>query len=207
MDTEHSSHEARPVRQLCVLSCQGDGVAYYWSVLDWRSRNAVGFRGFSATFQAATVARAVLDFTVRGPLISCLADLQDISQIQAIDLGGSAGAPPNLVPFAVNVLVAPAPQVKPGGRNPHGAVLSLKNETETTTIATIADLHRDEDWVFAILVAAIAAIAVNSGPALIDILMLDSSNGDLTVSITTPIGTVALNKPFSFVPGLPDADS
>ncbi len=40
-----------------------------------------------------------------------------------------------------------------------------------------------------------------------DILMLDSSDGDLTVSITTPIGTVALNKPFSIVPGLPDAGS
>jgi hypothetical protein len=206
MDMEHSPHEVRPGRQLCVLSCQGDGVAYYWSMLDWRARNAVSFRGFSATFQATTVARAVLDFTIRGPLISCLADLQDISQVQAIDLGGSAGAPPNVVPFAVKVLVAPAPFLAPGGRSPHGAMLSLKNEREGTTIATVSDLHRDEDWVFVVLVAAIAAIAVNSGASLIDILMFDSSTGNLTVSITTPIGTVALNKPFSFAPGLPDAE-
>jgi hypothetical protein len=205
MDIEHSPHEVHSGRQLCVLSCQGDGVAYYWSMLDWRARNAVSFRGFSATFQATTATRAVLDFTVRGPLISCLADLQDISQIQAIDLGGSAGDPPNLVPFAVKALVAPAPQLAPGGRSPHGAVLLLKNEREGTTVATIAHLHRDEDWVFVVLVAAIAAIAVNSGASLIDVLMFASSNGNLTVSITTPTGTVALNKPFSFAPGLPDA--
>ncbi len=85
-------------------------------------------------------------------------------------------------------------------------MLSLKNDREGATITTIAHLHRDEDWVFVVLVAAIAAIAVNSGAALIDILMFDSSNGDLTVSITTPIGTVAVNKPFSFAPGLPNAE-
>jgi hypothetical protein len=209
MDGNLRPDEAHPGDQLCILSCQRDGVAYYWSVIDGRSRNAVGFRGFSAKFQAAAVAREVMDFTVQGPLIVCLADLQDITQVQAIDMGGSFAAPsgpPSEVPFAVKILVAPAPQAAPHSRNPHGVILSVKNETEGTTVATVADLHRDEDWVFAILVAAIAAIAVNSGPAAIEKLMFDDSIGDINATITTPIGTVTVNKPFIAAPGLAGLD-
>jgi hypothetical protein len=191
--------------QLCVISCQGNDIAYYWSVIHWRSRNAVGFRGFSATFPVAGVAREIMDFTLQGPLIGCLADLQGVAQVQAIEMSGSAanpGTPPNDIPFDVKVLVALAPQLAPGGRNPHGAILSMKNETEGGTVATIADIHYAGDYVFVLLVAAIAAVAVNGGQALIDRVMFDNSTGDLEVKITTPIGTVTVNKPFSAVPGL-----
>ena len=86
------------------------------------------------------------------------------------------------------------------------AVLLIKNETEATTFATVAGIHRDEHWVFAILVAAIAAIAVNSGQALILRLMFDNSDGDINATISTPIGTVTVNKPFTAAPGLVGLD-
>ena len=203
MDADLGSERARPGDQLCVVSCQGDGVGYYWSVIDRRARDAVSFRGFSATFPAAGVAREVLNFTVQGPLITYLFDLQDVAQLQAIRMGGSAGA----VPFDVKILVAPAPQLAPHGHHPHAAVLSVKNETEGTTIATVADLHRRDDRVFAILMAAMPVAAVNGGPALIDALINGSaSNGDLEVTITTPIGTVHVNKPYTIAQGLLGAD-
>jgi len=191
--------------QLCVISCQGDGIAYYWSVIDQRSRNAVGFRGYSATFPATGVARQVWDFTIQGPAIQCLSDLQDVAQVQALELSGSAGNPnttQGLVPFDAKILVAPAPFVAPGGRNAHGAILSIKKETEGITVATVADIHYDRDWVFVVLVAAIAAVAVNSGPALIERLMVDTSAGDLVATVTTPIGTLIVNKTFTAAPGL-----
>jgi hypothetical protein len=192
------------VRELCALSCQGPaGVAYYWSLIDNRFENAVGFRGFSAAFIGATTAREVMDFTVQGPLISCLADLQDVTQLQAVEMSGSMGASGSTqVPFDVKIHVAPAPQTAAGSRNPRGVILRIRNETESTTVATVADLHRHEDWVFATMVAAIAAVAVNSGPALIDVLMYDSSFGNVNATITTPIGTVTVNKPFTGVAGL-----
>jgi hypothetical protein len=192
------------------VSCQGNGVAYYWSLIDRRARDAISFRGFSAAFPAAGVAREVMDFTLQGPLIACLSDLQDITQLQAIEMGGSAGIPggaPNQVPFDVKILVAPAPQLAPHGRSRHGAVLLVRNETEGTTVATVADLHRGEDWVFAMLTAAIAAVAVNGGPPLIDMLMYNSSMGNMKMTITTPIGTVVVNKPFMSAPGLAAADA
>jgi hypothetical protein len=203
MDVDLGPDGAHPDHQLCVVSCQGNGVAYYWSLIDRRARDAVSFRGFSATFPAAGVAREVLDFTVQGPLISCLSDLQDVTQLQAIRIGGSAGA----VPFDVKILVAPAPQFASGGRNPQGAVLFVKNETEGTTVATVANLHRGDDWLFAILMAAMPVAAVNGGGALIDALIFGGAgNGDLVVTITTPIGTVHVNKPYTIAPGLLGAD-
>ncbi len=101
MDGHLSPNEAHWDKQLCVLSCQGGDVAYSWSLIDGRLRDAVGFRGYSAKFQAATTAREVLDFTVQGPLFSCVAGLQDVVQMQELDIGGSIGTPPNIVPFAV----------------------------------------------------------------------------------------------------------
>jgi hypothetical protein len=203
---EGRSPNCAPVgRQLCIVSCQGSGIAYYWSVIDGRFRNAVGFRGFSVSFQGATVARELMDFTVQGPLIDCLSDLQDLSQLQEIQMGGSAGPPsggPPQVPFDAKIRVAPAPQVAPGGRNPHGAVLLVTNEREGATVATVADFHRDEDWVFALLAAAIAAVAVNGGAPLIEALMFGNSLGNLKTTITTPIGTVVVNKPFTASAGL-----
>lgn len=82
MDVDHGpEHEHAAGRELCALSCQGGyGVAYYWSLIDHRSQNAVAFRGFSAAFPGAAVAREVMDFTLAGPLISCLADLQDVTR-------------------------------------------------------------------------------------------------------------------------------
>ena len=208
MDADPGSNGAHhPSRQLCVVSCQGDGVAYYWSVIDGRSRNSVGFRGFSATFPAQAVAREVLDFTVQGPLISLLSDLQDVTQLQAVEMGGSAGTPNQQLAFDARILVAPAPQLAPHGRNPHGAVLLVKNELEGTTVATVADLHRDEDWVFAIMVAAIPAVAVNGGPALTNAVVLGSTSAaTMKVTITTPIGTVTVNNNFTTAPGLAGLD-
>lgn len=204
MDVDFGAKDERAWRELCALSCQGPaGVAYYWSLIHNRFENAVGFRGFSAAFVGATTAREVMDFTVQGPLISCLADLQDVTQLQAIEMSGSMMASaPTEVPFDVKIHVAPDPHTAAGSHNPRGVILRIRNETESTTTATVADLHRHEDWVFVILVAAIAAIAVNSGPALIDVLMYDSSSGDVNVTITTPIGTVTVNKPFTGVAGL-----
>jgi hypothetical protein len=204
VDADFGSNEERTARQLCALSCQGaNGVAYYWSVIDNRLQNAVGFRGFSATFQGTAPAREVMDFTLAGPLITCLADLQDVTQLQLIEMGGSAGAGGSTqVPFAVKILVAPAPQAAADSVDPRAAILWIRSETERTTVATVADLRRHEDWVFAIMVAAIAAIAVNAGPALIEALMFGSSLGNVKATITTPIGTVTVNKPFTAVPGI-----
>jgi hypothetical protein len=205
MDLDPGPDGARPRDQLCVVSCQGNGVAYYWSVIDARARNAIGFRGFSAAFPATGVAREVLDFTIQGPLIPSLSDLEDVTQLQAIEIGGGAAASSGQqLAWDAKILVAPAPQLAPHGRNPHGAVLSVKNETEGTTIATIADFHRGDDWVFALLVAAIPVVAVNGGQVLIDAVIRGSmSSGNLVATITTPIGKVTVNKPFTAVPGLP----
>jgi len=204
VNVDLDANEERARRELCALSCQGPaGVAYYWSLIDNRFENAVGFRGFSAAFLGATTAREVMDFTVQGPLISCLADLQDVTQLQAVEMSGSMGASASTqVPFDVKILVAPAPHTAAGSRNPRGAILWIRNESERTTVATVADLHHHEDWVFAIMTAAIAAVAVNSGPALIDVLMYGASVGNVKATITTPIGAVTVNKPFTAVPGL-----
>ena len=71
MNVDLDANEERARRELCALSCQGPaGVAYYWSLIDNRFENAVGFRGFSAAFLGATTAREVMDFAVQGPLIS-----------------------------------------------------------------------------------------------------------------------------------------
>ena len=164
------------------------------------------FRGYSAKFQAATTAREVLDFTVQGPLFSCVAGLQDVVQMQELDIGGSIGTPPNIVPLPSEFLVAPAPQTVRGGRHPRGAVLLIRKETEGATVATIADIRRDEDWLFAILAAAIAAVAVNGGQALIDQLMYADSPGNIVATITRPIGTLTINKPFAAAPGLVGID-
>ncbi len=205
MDAVPDRSAAGHGEQLCIVSCQGGGLAYYWSVLDWRSRDAIGFRGFSAKFQPSPIAREVMDFTVAGPLIGCLSDLEDVAQAQAIEMGGSVAAPP--VPFDAKLLVAPAPQVSPLGRGPHGAILSIAKETEGATVATVADIRFEGDWIFAILVAAIPAVAVNGGPALANAVMFSTNlNGNLVVTITTPIGTVSVNKPFTTAPGLPAAD-
>jgi hypothetical protein len=204
MDAIPNRSAAGHGEQFCVVSCQGGGVAYYWSVLDWRSRDAIGFRGFSAKFEPSPIAREVEDFTVAGPLIGCLFDLEDRAEVQAIEMGGSVGAPP--VPFDAKLLVAPAPQVSPVGHGPDGAILSITNESEGATVATVANIRLDGNWIFAILVAAIPAVAVNGGPALAAALMDSSSAGNLVVTITTPIGTVAVNKPFTTAPGLPAAD-
>jgi hypothetical protein len=209
VDTDLGPRDQRARRQLCALACQdSNGVAYYWSVIDDRAQNAVCFRGFSATFSGAVPAREVMDFTVQGPLIACLSDLQDVTQLQLIHVGGSVGPVGSTdpgstqVPFDAKILVAPAPQAARDSHNPRGVILRVANEAERTTIATVADLYRHEDWVFAILVAAIAAVAVNSGPALIDVLMYAASIGNVKATITTPIGTVAVNKPFTAVPGV-----
>jgi hypothetical protein len=207
MDLDIGPNGAHPDHQLCVVSCQGNGVAYYWSLIDRRARDAVSFRGFSATFPAAGVAREVLDFTVQGPLISCLSDLQDVTQLQAIAMGGSAGTPNQQLAFDAKIFVAPAPQLAPHGRNPHGAVLLVKNEVEGTTVATVANLHRGDDWVFAIMAAAIPAVAVNGGQALTDAVVLGgTSSATMKATITTPIGTVTVLNDFTTVAGLVGLD-
>jgi hypothetical protein len=109
VEVDFSPNGAHRGRQLCVVSCQGNGVAYYWSVIGGHVRDAVSFRGFSATFPAPAVARVVVDFTVQGPLIDSLADLQDVTQVQAIQMGGSLGTPSpaaKQVPFDVKILAA-----------------------------------------------------------------------------------------------------
>ncbi len=207
MDADLGPNGVYASRQLCVVSCQSADVAYYWSVIDGRERNSVGFRGFSATFPAAGPAREVLDFTVQGPLIALLSDLQDIAQVQAIQMGGSAGTPAQQVPFDAQILVAPAPQLAPHGRNPHGVVLRVRNETEGTTIATVANLHRGDDWVFATIAAAIPAVAVNGGGALTDTVVRGSTSAaTIRVRITTPMGTVTVVNDFTTVAVLAGLD-
>ena len=158
--------------------------------------------GCSAKFQPSLVEREVNDFTVAGPLIGCLVHLEDRAEAQAIEMGGSMGAAPG-VPFDAKLLVAPAPQVSPIGHSRGGAILSITNETEGTTVATVANIRPDGGWIFAILVAAIPAVAVNGGPALAAALLGLVAACDLVVTITTPIGTVTVNKPFTTAPGLP----
>ncbi len=190
--------------QICVVSCQGGGMAYSWSVLDWRSRDAIGFRGFSAKFQPSPIAREVKDFTIAGPAIGCLFGLEDWTEPQAIEMGGSMGAPP--VPFDAKLLVAPSPRAPRASRRPDAAVLSITNETQGATVATVANICSGRDWIFAILVAAIPSVAVNGGAALADALMVSSSGCNLVATITTPLGTLTINKPFTTAPGLPSAE-
>ena len=167
-------------------------------MLEGGPRNAVTFRGFSTTFAAASAARTVSLFHLQGPVVDGFANLQDVSTIQSIELAGGLKAPsgPSL-PLAVKIIVAPAPELAFDGRNPHGAVLKLTEQNETALVATIADLHREADWIFAILASAIVATTVLAGQAL---LLLDGI-GDANVTVTTPIGTVASFGTFTFAAG------
>ena len=203
MDAEASRFDVGRGEQICAVSCMGDGAAYCWSVLDWRSRHAIGFRGFSANFSPAPVAREVIDFTLAGPLIGCLFDLECFVEPQAVEMGGSLGTAPSLLVFEAKGLVAPSPQRSPDGVGPRDAIVSLTNDREGVTVATVADIRLRGGWIGAVLVAAIPALALSASASVVTALMFGSEAGALVVKVTTPIGTVAVNRPFTTAPGLP----
>ena len=202
MDAMPNRSAAGHGEQLCVVLRQGGGLAHYWSVLDWRSRDAIGFRGFSARFQPSPIAREVIDFTVAGP-IGCLSDLEDVALPQAIEMAGSVAAPP--VPLTRKLLVAPAPQVSPVGGGPHGRFVDRQGDRgghggdrRRHSLRRGSDLRHPG--------RRHPGRGDHGGPALANALTLSTnSSGNLVLTITTPIGRID-NKPFISAPGLPATD-
>jgi hypothetical protein len=56
--------------------------------------------------------------------------------------------------------VAPSPRVSRISRRPDAAVLSISKETEGVTVATVANIRSDRDWIFEILAAVRPWLAI-----------------------------------------------